>query len=58
MSLKNEIIAMAQAHMKNVVDAIVDLEKKRDSISQEINKLEEYLKLGTNSIEQFSQEDV
>jgi prefoldin subunit 5 len=58
MSLKNEIIAMAQAHMKNVVDAIVDLEKKRDSISQEINKLQDYLKLGTNSIEQFSQEDV
>lgn len=58
MSLKNEIIAMAQAHMKNVVDAIVDLEKKRESISQEINKLQDYLKLGTNSIEQFSQEDV
>lgn len=56
MSLKNEIILLAQAHLKNVQDLIVDLEKQRDSVSQEINKLQNYLLLNAENIKKFSEE--
>ena len=56
MSLKNEIILLAQAHLKNVQDLIVNLEKQRDDVSQEINKLQNYLLLGAENIKKFSEE--
>ena len=56
MSLKNEIILMAQAHLKNVEGLLVDLDKQRTSINNEIVKLENYLKLGAENIQKFSEE--
>lgn len=56
MSLKKEIILMADAHLKNVESIIKDLEKQKETISHEINRLRDYLELGTNNIEMFSQE--
>lgn len=57
MSLKTEVILLAQAHLRNVESLISDLEKKSADIAQEINKLQDYLKLGANNIEKFSQEE-
>lgn len=56
MSLKNEILLLAQAHLKNVESLLADLEKQRENISQEILKLENYLKLGAENIQKFSEE--
>jgi|688.fasta_scaffold03072_37 hypothetical protein len=56
MSLKNEIILLAQAHLKNVEGLLSDLNKQKDNISQEIFKLENYLQLGAENIQKFSEE--
>jgi len=57
MSLKNDVILMAEAHLKNVQSLIVDLEKQKSSIDQEIEKLQAYLSLGSQNVNRFAEED-
>ena len=57
MSLKNDIVLMAEAHLRNIQNLIVDLEKQKNTIDQEINKLQTYLGTGSQSIKKFVEEE-
>lgn len=49
------VMMMAEAHLKSVQSAINDLEKQKQNINQEINRLNEYLKNGVDNLQKFSQ---
>lgn len=50
------IMLMADAHLQNVQGIINDLEKQKDNLNQEINKLNEYLKNGIDNLRKFNQD--
>lgn len=49
------VMMMAEAHLKSVQNAINDLEQQKEKINQEINRLNEYLKNGVDNLQKFSQ---
>lgn len=44
------VLEMAEAHLQTVAKAIVDLQNQKNAIDQEINKLNEYLRLGREEV--------
>lgn len=50
------IMLMADAHLQNIQGIINDLEKQKDNLNQEINKLNEYLKNGIDNLKKFNQD--
>lgn len=46
------VLEMAEAHLQTVAKAINDLNNQKNAIEQEINKLNEYLQLGRDSVTQ------
>lgn len=52
-TIKNEVLAMAEAHLKNVANAINDLEREKLRAEEEIVKLKQYIEDGIENIKKF-----
>lgn len=49
-----KIAEMAEAHLQTVAKAIVDLQNQKNAIDQEIKKLNDYLQVGRDELNKFS----
>jgi hypothetical protein len=49
------VMLMADAHLQNIQSIINDLEKQKENLTQEINKLNEYLRNGIDNLKNFNQ---